>query len=159
MTNLTITNAAKEDLFAINKVIEAAIMQWDLPERVKRLSLPSYLYNEFDLQHIEIVIAKQADIVTGIASWEPADNKDTPENQAGLLLHGLYVHPEYQHQGIGKKLIREAEQAASKKGFKGVLVKAQADAVKYFIKQGFNEVEIKNTTRDYAHRLWKVVII
>ncbi len=40
-------------LDAINHVIEAAVMIWDLPERVKRLSLSSYYYTEQDLNHYQ----------------------------------------------------------------------------------------------------------
>ncbi|MCW9030733.1 MAG: GNAT family N-acetyltransferase [Gammaproteobacteria bacterium] len=154
---MNICTATQHDLNGINQVIEAAIMRWNLPERVKRLSLPSYFYNELDLHHFEIIVAKQDDNIIGIASWERADNKDTPGNQSGLLLHGLYVHPDNQNQGIGKELLKAAENAAREKGLAGILVKAQADAVNYFLKQGMAEVEIKNTARDYAHRLWKVV--
>lgn len=154
---MTITPANQDDLDAINRVIEAAIMRWDLPERVKRLSIPSYFYNEQDLQHLEIVVANQDNSIIAVASWEPAENKDTPCNQTGLLLHGLYVHPDYQNIGIGKKLLNAAENATRNKGLNGLLVKAQADAVAYFIKQGMTEVEIENTSRDYAHRLWKAI--
>lgn len=154
---MNICSAYKEDLDDINQVIEAAIMQWNLPERVKRLSLPSYFYNELDLEHFEIVVAKQSEKIIGLASWEQADIKDTPEYQSGLLLHGLYVHPDNQNQGIGKKLLKTAEKAARDKGLNGLLVKAQPDAVAYFRKQGMSEVEIQNTSRDYAHRLWKAV--
>ena len=154
---MNISPAQKKDLDAINRVIEAAIMRWNLPERVKRLSLPSYFYNEQDLQHLDIVIAKLSGDIIGVASWELADSKDTPENQAGLLLHGLYVHPDHQHQGVGKKLLQSAEQAIRDKDLNGLLVKAQADAITYFINQGMTEIEIQNTSRDYAHRLWKEV--
>lgn len=157
MHDTFITLATKNDLPAINKIIEAAIMRWNLPERVKRLSLPSYFYNEQDLHHLDIVVAKQDENLIAVASWEQAENNDIPGNQTGLLLHGLYVHPDHQNQGIGKKLLEAAENAVRNKGLNGLLVKAQADATGYFIKQGMVEVEILNTTRDYAHRLWKLV--
>jgi len=154
---MNISIATKEDLDSINQLIEAAIMSWNLPERVKRLSLSSYFYTEQDLQHLEIVVAKQDKHILAVASWEQADNKDTPENKSGLLLHGLYVHPANKNQGIGKKLLAAAEKATRDKGLNGLLVKAQADAFAYFIKQGMVQVEIQNTSRDYAHRLWKAV--
>ena len=152
-----ISNAKKTDLPAINRVIEAAIMQWNLPERVKRLSLPSYFYNEFDLEHFEIIVAKDANDIIGVASLELADQLDTPGNQTGVLLHGLYVHPDKQDKGTGKLLIDAAEKVVRDKGLNGIIVKAQADAIGYFIKQGFSEIEMQNTSRDYAHRFWKAV--
>lgn len=147
--------AKKSDLDNINHVIEAAIMMWDLPERVKRLSLASYFYNELDLSHLEIRVAKHDKKIVAVASWEDADIKDTPQQKTGLLLHGLYVHPESQGLGIGKKLVQEAEKAARTKGLSGLLVKAQTDAIGFFIQQGMHEVKIQDASRDYAHRLWK----
>ena len=100
---------------------------------------------------------KQDKHILAVASCEHADKKETPENKSGLLLHGLYVHPANKNQGIGKKLLAAAEKATRDKGLNGLLVKAQADAFAYFIKQGMVQVEIQNTSRDYAHRLWKAV--
>lgn len=150
------TEAAKQsDLDNINHVIEAAIMTWDLPERVKRLSLASYFYNEQDLKHFEIVVAIQDEKIVAVASWEPADTKDSPQDKSGLLLHGLYVHPEIQGQGVGQKLFQKAVNAAQSKGLSSLLVKAQANAIDFFVQQGMHWVKIQDASRDYAHRLWK----
>ena len=56
--DITLRTARQADLEAINRVIEAAVMTWDLPERVKRLSLPSYRYTSVDFEHFEIVVAE-----------------------------------------------------------------------------------------------------
>ena len=53
--------ATQVDLAAINAVIERAVMTWQLPERVKRLTLPSYRYSAHDLEHLHIVIAEDAE--------------------------------------------------------------------------------------------------
>ena len=49
--------ACGSDLDAVNGVIEAAVMGWHLPERVKRLSLPSYRYTRTDIDHMQVVVA------------------------------------------------------------------------------------------------------
>ena len=49
LKSLNLRPAAPDDLEEVNQVIEAAVMTWDLTERVKRLSLPSYRYNAHDL--------------------------------------------------------------------------------------------------------------
>lgn len=68
--------ATKIDLDTINRVIEAAIMTWDLPERVKRLSLSSYYYTEQDLNHLELVVAEDGQKnIKGVAAWEHTDKK------------------------------------------------------------------------------------
>ncbi|MFN2338454.1 MAG: GNAT family N-acetyltransferase, partial [Gammaproteobacteria bacterium] len=80
------------DLPAINQVIDAAVMGWNLPERVKRLALPSYHYDALDLDHLEIqVVEDGAGDITGVVACEPASPADIPAGMTGLLLHGLYV--------------------------------------------------------------------
>ena len=54
---ITVRLAKISDLPEINRLIEAAEMTWKLPDRVKRLALSSYFYNEIDFAHLEIIIA------------------------------------------------------------------------------------------------------
>ena len=155
---VTLREASKADLVAINQVIDAAIMTWKLPERVKRLSLPSYHYKEHDLQHIKLIVAEDdKQNIIGVAAWEQADPNDAPANYSPLLLHGIYVYPEKHHQGIGKQLLHAAEQAAIKQNYDGLLVKAQASAAGFFVAQGMRPLSIENENRDYAHRYWKLI--
>ena len=147
--------ANESDLPGINQVIEAAILGWDLPERVKRLSLPSYRYTAMDLKHLEIIIAEQDGKIVALASWEPADKNDTPSQQSTLLLHGLYVHPSLQHQGLGTQLFNAIENIAKEKSFDGLLVKAQKDANEFFKKQAMQPLIVTNPDKDYENRYWK----
>lgn len=131
-------------------------MGWDLPERVKRLTLSSYRYLPHDLDHIELILATLPDgEITGVAAWEPARYQDLPDNKTGILLHGLYVAPRYQHQGFGSYLLDAALEAARSKNRDGLLVKAQADAIGFFQSQGFCHLPVDNTSRDYPHKWWK----
>jgi N-acetylglutamate synthase-like GNAT family acetyltransferase len=155
---MNIRPARLEDLDAINRVIESAVMTWNLPERVKRLSLSSYRYNEMDFKHLDMIVAEDtSQNIIGVAAWEEADKKDLPEGKSGLLLHGIYVDPRHHHRGTGKQLLRYAEQAAQQKDDDGVLVKAQADAEGFFIKQGMQRLPVENAKREYANRFWKEV--
>ena len=73
-TDIDIRPAWQADLEAINRVIEAAVMTWHLPDRVKRLSLPCYRYDNVDLDHLDIVLAEDGrQNIIGIAAWEQAD--------------------------------------------------------------------------------------
>lgn len=130
-------------------------MDWDLPERVKRLSLPSYRYSEHDLQMLELVVAEdESGTIIGVAGWEEAEAGDLPGGQTGLLLHGLYVDPKRQHCGIGSRLFEAAVHAARARGVDGVLVKAQTDAEGFFLKLGLEKLPVQDARRDYARRLW-----
>jgi hypothetical protein len=78
--DIKLRRLASVDLDAANAVVEAAIMTWDLPERVKRLSLASYRYNVHDLEHLTIMGALDAaEAIVGVAAWEPASAADTPD--------------------------------------------------------------------------------
>jgi len=148
-----------DDLPAINRVIEAAVMTWDLPERVKRLTLPSYRYNEHDFEHLQMVVAiDPAGSIVGVASWEAAEPRDCPADSTGLLLHGLYVDPAAQRSGIGSALLTAAGQAAHDAGVDGLLVKAQADAVGFFSRCGMQPLAVEDSARHYSHRFWKSAI-
>lgn len=156
--SIQIRAATTSDLPAINQVIEAAVMTWDLPERVKRLSLPSYRYHELDLKHLIMVVAEtDAAGIVGVAAWEPAEAKDCPAGQSGMLLHGLYVDPSAQGSGIGSALFNDAEAAAHIARVDGLLVKAQVDAAGFFTARGMRRMTPGDARRDYAHRYWKAV--
>lgn len=147
------------DLPAINRIVEQCVLGWDLPERVKRLVMPSYRYTPADLPHLTFAtVRNSADAaIIGAATWEPADPSEVPRGGTALLLHGLYVAPEYRHRGLGRRLIEACARTTVTTGAGGVLVKAQRDAESYFIAQGFSPLPVMNEQRDYDHRLWKSV--
>ena len=155
MTAISLRLATLADLDAVNAVIEHAVMTWNLPERVKRLTLPSYRYQPHDLNHLQLMVAERAGAgIVGVAAWEPANARDLPAGKTGLLLHGLYVDPDRQHQGIGRQLLAAGVAAAREQGYNGVLVKAQADAEPFFLAQGLHRIECIDPARDYALRYW-----
>ena len=156
VTNFTISirPAQASDLEAINRVIEAAIMTWNLPARVKRLSLPSYHYNVFDLDHYAIHVAEQDGQIVGVVAWDRHALVVEGE-QKGLLLHGLYVHPEQQQCGIGSRLFRVAEHAVREYRLAGLLVKAQKDAEAFYLARGMHKLVIADSARGFAGRYWK----
>jgi GNAT superfamily N-acetyltransferase len=143
------------DLPAVNAVVEAAVMGWALPERVKRLVLPTYRYDGADLEHLAFALARAAadGRVLGVAAWEAADPATCPGGRNGLLLHGLYVAPESQRAGVGRALVRVVLQAAAAAGHAGILVRAQRDAEGFFEDQGFERLPASD--KDYAGRFWK----
>lgn len=150
--------ASAAELPEINRVISAAVMQWSLPERVKRLSLPSYHYHAHDLEHLQLVVLYDAaQRIVGVAAWEAASPADLPAEKRGLLLHGIYVLPEQQRQGIGSALLAAALAASKAAGMDGLLVKAQTDARVFFSAQGMQLLPVSNPQRDYPHRYWKAI--
>ncbi|WP_455206935.1 GNAT family N-acetyltransferase [Kaarinaea lacus] len=148
--------ARQDELGTINAVIEAAVMNWHLPERIKRLALPSYRYTNVDFEHFEIIVAEMDEKgLVGVAAFEVSDS-EIPGQQA-LLLHGLYVKPEEQHQGIGSRLLSAVEALVSQFECNGLVVKAHADAVRFFESHGMQRLESIDSKSVYAHRFWKPV--
>lgn len=150
--------AATTDLDAINAVIERAVMGWALPERVKRLVLPTYRYDRHDMEHLSFVVAEDSERgVVGVAAWEPSSPRDLPKGRTGLLLHGIYVEPRQQRAGVGSQLLDIALAAAQEQGFDGLLVKAQADATEFFHARGMERLPVEDPDREYPNRFWKTV--
>jgi len=147
------------DLDRINVIIKSAIDTWQLSERVKRMSLPLYCYQEEDLMHMQFLIAEIADIgIVGFAALEETDTTELPDTQRAMLLHGLYVDPFYHSQGIATQLVESAELSACKSGVNGLLVKAQTDSAPFFDKKGFIKLTVEDYSRDYGYRYWKKIL-
>jgi GNAT superfamily N-acetyltransferase len=143
------------DLDRINALIGRAVMTWALPERVKRLALPSYRYHGQDLEHLRLLVVEEdAAAVVGVAAWEPAEARDCPQGRRGLLLHGLYVDPDRQGLGLGSRLLAAAASAARDQRYDGLLVKAQADARGFFRARGLKPLACEDPDRDYPNRFW-----
>ena len=145
------------DLEGLNAVIARAVMGWDLPERVKRLSMPLYRYDVLDLEHLDMVVAEHDGRIIGVATWEEAHSRDVPAGRPALSLHGLYVDPEWQRHGVGRALLAAVRAAAADRGVAGILVKAQVDARGFFAAAGLEPVPVADGERDYAHRFWMPV--
>lgn len=151
-----IRKGSLEDLDQINQVLEQAVMSWDLPERVKRLAIPSYRYHAYDMNSMSFYLAENASgQVSGVAALEAITSSEDQENSPSMLLHGLYVLPEYHHRGIGRQLLSVVEEHAQREGFCSLMVKAQPEAKAFFSRNGYKELAVEDARKDYQYRLWK----
>lgn len=158
LDDITIRLASVDDLDELNGVVEKAVMSWRLPDRVKRLALPSYRYSQHDMQHMEILLAVGPNTtIIGLAAWELMDERTGEHEKPAILLHGIYVLPEYQRRGIGSHLLEMVEEAAHSGHHSGILVKAQTDAVGFFRGKGYSLVSVDTHSTDYPNRYWKAI--
>jgi N-acetylglutamate synthase-like GNAT family acetyltransferase len=56
---------------------------------------------------------------------------------------------------MGSRLFAAAENAVKESGLDGLLVKAQNDAVEFFLAQGMQKLQAEDQHRDYENRYWK----
>jgi len=131
-------------------------MGWDLPERVKQLTVSSYYYHEYDFEHFRILVAEIGDEIVGVVAWELQPILIQDEKKV-LVLHGLFVNPRYHKKGVGTLLFQFAEKAAKKEQCDGLLVRAQKDAESFFQRMGMKKLDVVDDRRDYAHRYWKAL--
>ena len=158
LAGVVLRPGSRADLEAVNRVVDDAVMGWDLPERVKRLSLPTYRYGAHDLEHLDLLVAvAHTGGILGVAAVEPGDAGDAPAGAQPLLLHGLYVLAERQGGGVGRRLVRAVLVGAAVVGWDGLLVKAQPSAAGFFERLGFERLPVRDPRRDYPHRYWQPV--
>ena len=153
---MKIRNAAYDDLEQLNEVVRRAVMTWELPERVKRLGLPSLLYSEIDLQHFVILVAEMNGRIIGVAAL-CTETEDLVNGTTALLLHGIYVEPANQQSGVGRKLYDALEAIAVECHADALLVKAQKDAVGFYASMGLKKLAVEDKSRDFANRYWKTI--
>jgi len=156
--SLHIRAARLNELQEINHVIESAVMSWDLPERVKRLSLSSCQYDEQDLMHMKLFVSVNSqEKITGMYALDEADPRDVGKDESALLLHGIYIKQESQRQGIGNVLFTHAQDQICSANKTGMLVRAQPSAVGFFYSQGMIERPVRESDTGYPFLLWKEI--
>lgn len=146
------------DLDEINELITAGVMKWPVADRVKRLTLPLYLYNADEVKNMLLIAARVEGKLVGIAALEDMDTRSLPKRcrtkDTAMLLHGLYVHPDFQHHGLGTLLCEKSAEVTRQRERCGMMVKAQAHAIDFFKRVGMEALEVRNISRDYPHRFW-----
>jgi GNAT superfamily N-acetyltransferase len=152
-----IRRAGSQDLDAVNAVVEAGVRSWNLPERVKRLVMPSYRYTAADLDHVDLRVLEFGGDLAGLAAWESLAPGELPERVPATLLHGLYVSPAHHRCGFATMLVEDGEQAVRAARQAGILVRAQAGAEGFFARRGFTRLPVRDEVRDYAARFWRSV--
>lgn len=153
---LAIRPAQRSDLDAINGVVEAAVMSWPLPAKLKRRALPDFHYHTIDLDVAMLLIAiGSRSHVLGVVACEPARLTDNPQERNALLLDGLFIHPDYRDHGIAGHLLDEARALARRQGRDGLLVKVRAEVEDFFRDQGLTPLPHERAGAEDKPLLWQ----
>ena len=149
---ITIHPATSVDLPRINFVIKSAVMNWPLPDRLRKITVPVMQYREDDMAALSVLVAKLNGEILGIAAWDSEPTHPLP-NGLGGLFHGLFVLPLVQYQGIGTSLMDAVFDEARKIRTTGLLIKAQRVSRHYFEHQ--NLTPLAATKDEYPWQYWK----
>lgn len=161
--------AKKGDLAGINQVITDAVMVWTIAERAKRLIIPVLCYSEDDFGYYKTLVWINHQQIIGIAVWD-SDRPIETEKGYALLLHGLYVSPDFQGRGIGKalmayvkELVLDAVAVSVLDGdlegdiegdIEGLLIKAERVSISFFEHCGLERM-FPLSMEDYPYQFWQ----
>jgi N-acetylglutamate synthase-like GNAT family acetyltransferase len=135
--------AGVEDLNSINRIIELCLSNRPVSDRIKKLTLPSLLFESTDLEYMAIWVAGEP--VNGVLGLQEIDE--------GMLLHSMYVDPNNYNQGVGSELFRHARKLTAKNNKDRLIVKAFSESIGFFEKIGFTPSDILNYPHTLEHRL------
>jgi len=121
----------------VNDIIAAAVLGWPMAMRLKRRAVGVLTYDALDVDEMELLLARVGDAPAGVAAWDPATLLQGRDAWSGALLHGLYVHPQWQRSGIGTALQQRVAEQAADLGFDALVVKSERVSVSYFERCGY----------------------
>ena len=148
----------RELLQANNTVVVSSITAWNLDDRLHRFSLEAYRYRGSDWLGAQVYgLRDQNDTLSAILAFND-DTLELPGDLSFLQIYGLYVHANFQRQGLGQKLIENVVKVAQMRHLTAVLVKYHESAVSYFEKQRFRLIPVIDEVCDYPYRLVRSVI-
>lgn len=146
--------ASRLDLTDINLVIERAIGTWATTERVKRQALPLHHYNTTDLDDMWLVVAESNTAeIYGITALEYTGIEPFITSGTSMSLHGLYVDPSAQGNGLGRRLLVAAGAIAFALGCEGLNIKAARYSVGFFKRLGLQAMSADENS-GYPYRYW-----
>lgn len=143
-------------LLTANQVVAEALRSWGLSERVRRLALPSLLYDQFDLEHMRISLVEDLEGRGSAAvAWEESGGLDARRGPRVTLLHGLYVTPRCQRRGLGTRLLERIAALSGARGSSGILLRAWHQSEPFFLARGFSPLDPAEPPDLYPRRLWR----
>ena len=137
---IEIRNAMRNDLEQIVQVENRCFSQADAATKEALASRIQYISDTF--------VAVQDDKIVGIINGPVIDQlyitddlfrkvKENPAQGGYQSVLGLAVHPDYQRQGIGKKLMQRLEKEAKLKKRKAITLTCKAHYIKFYEQLGF----------------------
>jgi ribosomal protein S18 acetylase RimI-like enzyme len=114
--------------FLSDATIEKVTTVWHDPEALKAQAINPEIY---------FAVAKEGGKIIGLITVSKVDN-------ITIFMNRLYIHPDYQRQGIGSKLFNSSLEAfPNAKVVRLEVEEENKKGLSFYLKQGFKEVERK----------------
>lgn len=136
---LVIREEQSSDISAIRTVNERAFKRADEANLVA-------LLRDAD-QAIISLVATAAEKVVGHILFSPVSFESNPHHIRGLGLAPIAVLPEYQHRGIGSRLVIQGLEESRKQGYDLVVVLGHKD---YYSRFGFKRASMYDLGNEYG---------
>ncbi|MGI5897834.1 MAG: GNAT family N-acetyltransferase [Candidatus Dojkabacteria bacterium] len=142
---MTISKASEKDANDILKVIEETLVSTH-----KKLYSPQYIQHTLDIYTEKILhyinsydyfVAKENGKIIGCVLAKKG------------YMRSLYILPEYQGRGLGRKLVEIAEECTKKQGYEQISIWASLVSYDFYIHMGYHFTEdIKNEDGIVTHK-------
>ena len=144
-----VRHACAVDLPALNVVIERAAMNWPLPARLRKRVIPVLRYDHVDLDCLEIFVYCFAERTVGVLALD-FDGARAQDQSQPVTLHGLFIDPGFQRQGLGRKLVAFAEQHARDRARDAISLRAERFSCAFFERCAYTHIPPKSED-DYPY--------
>ncbi|MFB6115494.1 MAG: GNAT family N-acetyltransferase [Candidatus Nanohalobium sp.] len=134
MSDWEIREYASEDFEECREIIEKATSSIDTKyssEELEHLeqAVPDMVAELAEKDEFKFYVAEN-ETITGVAGFHPKGK-----------IAGIFIHPDHQREGIGRKLMQKIDNEAEKEGVEELEVSASITAKEFYEKFGFKTIE------------------
>jgi len=152
MTNSSTINIRFANSSDVKQIATCHVISW---QKIYRGHIPDTVLDSLSIKereqtwhdllnnNVKVLVLVRDDYIIGFASICSARDKDTDAQKCGEI-SAIYLHPDFWHQGLGRKLCLAALSELEMMGFSEVIVWAligNEQARKFYVSLGFTETD------------------
>jgi GNAT superfamily N-acetyltransferase len=147
MTNIRIERATLAQTSEIHTLIQLSMVK--IYPKVYPSEAVDFFIEYHNLEHIEVNIKEGITLLAfdGNLAIGTINLKDN-------YLGGLYIHPHYLRQGLGRLLIQKAEAIAKTMNISKIKLEASLGSEEFYLSLGYQKLETKYTPLAHNARLY-----
>ena len=121
--DLIFRNATPEDSEGLTRLARRAKASWGYPESWLREWRPQLVFTKDYIEDNPVIVAVSGDSLIGVVALE-----DSGEPEIGHL----WVAPEHQDKGVGRRLIQRAVAIAAERGWSALRIVSDPHALPFY---------------------------